>query len=709
MLSFDPDLVCDHKAREEMFYTILQASQACFTLWKKRSRGNKEWIQPLDKLIDEMHIPPAQYQWVRNLGLIFLNQRSRCKKCCLEAASIDLEINEPKSPYPKGLAMYPPSKMGAKVAAHLPNPLPLTETDQASSSLETSDGFGDFDDYGTSPICSQAAPAVFDAWTFDSSGLQILPNFATTWKDRGYRLPPDFSKVSQKKDPTNYISRLLPTIEDITDELLPTTEDITDEESAKLEATPSVEDHPATVTEAIPLGAKQMLDEAGNIPKTKGSYNVFVRGKTRADDFLQLDLEQDHVSLTGHQVSISTDIDSVLWITKDTSLGFKGAVNLHLLPRFADEAPFSSNPCVYLTLLGPPEDERELINPHLRTKARYPLSSIPHMPFGYFGEASQQFNLYIFFPRMIHKNLSNNRTITIMPQELQDLWFSEAFFKALASALHPYPGIGEYLPRSTEQIRRKTADRARHPTIALTPDPLASLLASIRHAVSQNEDLLSRFGSFFFALDARGIKLLSKQHRPGETAFQTLQRIVPGLDWNYMQDRTKGELYLDLGVSFHPINTTEPMVGLWRLEVLRSSYALMGKSTGNSKEYHHNTMRDYGGVKAQTSHAVMHHTHIVKRISYNLHFECIRQPGQRSYIASLDNAIQCNQKYLDGCTRWMKALEAGTEQSYGVRDELRASAFVVLEHLQVVQERVRDPSVFCFTESAKFHLGRKVP
>jgi hypothetical protein len=174
-----------------------------------------------------------------------------------------------------------------------------------------------------------------------------------------------------------------------------------------------------------------------------------------------------------------------------------------------------------------------------------------------------------------------------------------------------------------------------------------------------------------------------------------------------MLDRANGELYLDLGVSFHPINTTEPMVGLWRLEELRSSYALMGKSNKNSKEYHYNTMRDYGGAKAETSGHVKHHTHIVKRISYNLFFESVRQPGQHAYITSLDNAIRCNQKYLDGCTCWMKALEAGTKCSYGVRDEIRASAFVVLELLQVVMERVRAPPVFCFTQSTETPFRQK--
>ena len=615
-----------------------------------------------------------------------------------------MPMDHMEGPYLKGRAVCPPSKIRT---CSLPHPLPVAEPDQPPSpSPETFDkdlDFGDFDDYSTAPIWSGNDSPLFDVWTFNSPGFQALPNFASTWKDRGYRLLPYFAKVSQKEKPTDFVSRLLPTMDDNALQstglnVSPPSAIRPDDETSEIfkdDTTSSNSPRP------ISLGAKKMLDEAGRIPKTQESYNVFIRGKTRTDDFLELDLEQDHVPLNQEQVSISIDIDSILWVTTSTLLSCKSAVNLHLLPHFSDEAPFSVNPSVYVTLLAPPGNKTELESPHVRRKAQYPLSSIPHMPFGYFGEASQQFNLYVFFPRMIHKNTNNNRAITIMPHELQDLWISEAIFKALGSALDNYPGIAEYLPHSTEQLRWKTGDRARRPTIALAPESLASLLLSIRHEVSQNYDLLSCFGSFFFVLDARGIKLLSKQYRPGETPFQALQRIVPGLDWTYMLDRENGELYLDLGVSFHPINTPEPMVGLWRLEGLRSSYALMGKSSRNSKEYHYNTMRDYGGVKAETSAYIAHHTHIVKRISYNLFFESVRQPRQQAYIASLDNAIRCNQKYLDGCTHWIKAFEAGTKHSYGVRDELRASAFVVLELLDVVIEQVRVPPVLYFLGGAE--------
>jgi hypothetical protein len=635
-----------------------------------------DWIPLPEQLTDEMNIPSSHYQWVRNLSLIFLNHGYRCKSCQMDPSYNHWPIDSVNSPYLPGVGW--PSK---KKMSHIPHPLPLAEANEAaSSSSDTSDDdmdYGLFDDYDTAPIWTDSPP-LLGVWSFDSFGQQILPNFASMWKDRGYRLLPYFAKVSQKESPTDFISRLLPTFKDAPKDA--------PQSSPIKELSDGSSSSPAA---AISLGAKGMLDESGRIPKTKDSYNVFIRGKTRTDEFLALDLEQDHIVLTRDQISISIDIDSIIFVAKKMPLLCKGAINLHLLPQFSDKPPFCVNPSVYITLLGPPRNQADLDNPHLRRKARYPLSSIPHIPFGYFGEASQQFNVYIFFPRMIHKNTNNNRAITIIPYELQDLWMSEVILKSLATALSHYPGILEYLPDNTQQLRWKTGDRARRPTIPLSPQSLAALLTIIHQKISQNIDLLSCFGSFFLVIDGRGIKLLSKQSGLEETAFEALQRMVPTLDWSYMLDRANGELYLDLGISFHPINTPDPMVGLWRLKSLRSSYSLMGHSTKNSKEYHYNTMKDYGGMKAETSDLVRHHTHVVKRISYNLFFESIRQPGQQAYITSLDNAIRCNQKYLDGCMHWIKALEAGTKQSYGVRDELRASGFVVAELLQVVMERVR--------------------
>ena len=130
-----------------------------------------------------------------------------------------------------------------------------------------------------------------------------------------------------------------------------------------------------------------MLREAGTSLKTKKSYKVFVRGKTRGDNFINLNMEKDHVPLTRKNIAISVDIDSILWITRGLEFYCKGALNLHLKPSYSSQPPFSANPSVSVTLLEPPNDEVELKDPQSRKRTRFPLSSIPHIPFGYFGKA----------------------------------------------------------------------------------------------------------------------------------------------------------------------------------------------------------------------------------------------------------------------------------------------------------------------------------
>jgi hypothetical protein len=162
-----------------------------------------------------MYISPAHCQWVRNLNLIFINQSSRCKICQVETFSVHFPVDDMKRPYLPGKDIHLALKTRTH---HLPSLLSLTETDQPlSRSSETSNqdmDWGAFDDYGTAPILCGKVLLLFDVWTFDASGVQALPNFASTWNDRGYRLLPYFAKVSQKQDPTNFISHLLPTMDD---------------------------------------------------------------------------------------------------------------------------------------------------------------------------------------------------------------------------------------------------------------------------------------------------------------------------------------------------------------------------------------------------------------------------------------------------------------------------------------------------------------
>jgi len=154
----DLDLACDHKAREEMFRTILHCSHACFHLWEKMSRRNKDWIQVPETLVDELRIPAAHLQWVRNLSLIFINQCSRCKACQVEMGSVHCAVDNIKRPHLPGKNVHLPPKTRT---LHLPPPLSVTGMDPPlSPSSKTSDhhiDWGTFDDYSTAPLWSSCS------------------------------------------------------------------------------------------------------------------------------------------------------------------------------------------------------------------------------------------------------------------------------------------------------------------------------------------------------------------------------------------------------------------------------------------------------------------------------------------------------------------------------------------------------------------------
>jgi hypothetical protein len=517
----------------------------------------------------------------------------------------------------------------------------------------------DFDDYDSAPILSNKRDIEPNTWTFDGDGLMVLPSFWSSWKDRGYRLEPGFFSMSRVESPIGHRDRLLP----FPQRLL---QDGTVGEDAH---------------KFCSLGACEMLCEAGQITNTKESSDVFVRGISRTGEFIKLDLEKDHIPIPNERVILSVDIDSVIWVSRN--LQFRGPINLHLTPFSGDKPPFSTNNFVYVNVLNPPTVASEM-NPTSRTKTRFTLSAIPHMPFGQFGHGPQQFNIYIFFPRMIKKNPSNGRMITLMPRDLQDLWLSDAIIPACRRVFENVPGSDEYLPGSLEQMRWKTGDHRRNSMIPLVPDSISALPRMLTQIIQDSHDLLGRFGSFFFVLDSRGIKLLTKQHKPGENAFSLLRNMVPHPDWDYMLDRENGELYLDLGISFHPdggVAGDEHKVGLWRLSHLEDSYDLMGAKKGTT--HHFCSLGDYGGRKSEMMGGIRHFDHLVSRISYNLYFEAVRQPGQGTYLCPDDDAVKANQRYLDACERWVHIFKAAEKRSFGVRDELRGSGSAIIELLQI--------------------------
>ena len=153
-----------------------------------------------------------------------------------------------------------------------------------------------------------------------------------------------------------------------------------------------------------------------------------------------------------------------------------------------------------------------------------------------------------------------------------------------------------------------------------------------------------------------------------------------------MIDKTYGELFLDLGISYHPPHQPEPLVGLWRLPKVETSYQMMGMRKGNT--YHACTLEDFGGKQAEMKQERLKRVHLCFRSTYNLYFEVVRQPGQTQYLCSDDNGIKVDDKFLESTDRWKSLIHATQPNSYGVRDEVRGSGQAIVELLQMVTEKV---------------------
>ena len=141
-------------------------------------------------------------------------------------------------------------------------------------------------------------------------------------------------------------------------------------------------------------------------------------------------------------------------------------------------------------------------------------------------------------------------------------------------------------------------------------------------------DSLAHFGSTFFVVQVKGSKRVthSQSNELGigmQDALAKFKTLFPGLDWDYMNIREYGELICDVGITIHPAEPDEPLVGLWRLDYLEASYGAGGYLTGRLHTI--NTLPMYGGLQAESSAIQTMHSHISFRSSYSLPYEAIRQ------------------------------------------------------------------------------------
>jgi len=398
------------------------------------------------------------------------------------------------------------------------------------------------------------------------------------------------------------------------------------------------------------------------------------------------------VEVPKQDIDVSMDIDSVIWVTPKLTL--TGHMNLHVLPMFGGKAPFSSNNHVYVQVLSPPtREDQELGNISSQVET-FSLNQIPHTHFGQIGHGPGQFNIYIMFPRMIHRVQGTKTMVTLIPKVVQELWFSEVIIPAAREWLNEFTGLDEYLPHSTEELHLRFGHQGGTKLIPLSLPILLPLQDTIHSRIKEQPDLLGRFGSFFFVVDSRGIKVLSKQHPTTKNIYEELCTQFPQLNWDSVMDRSCGVLFLDLGISYHPPVQEEPLVGLWRLAPVVTSYRLMGMKKGNL--HHSCTLANYEGCQAEMKKAKLKKGHLCFRSTYNLCFQVVRNSNQTpsQYLCRDKDAIRVNNSFVTGCTNWKTLFRMAQNRLYGVREEVRGSGEAVLELLPVAEQKVN----FCDTE-----------
>ncbi|KAI5985909.1 hypothetical protein F5J12DRAFT_728958, partial [Pisolithus orientalis] len=219
---------------------------------------------------------------------------------------------------------------------------------------------------------------------------------------------------------------------------------------------------------------------------------------------------------------------------------------------------------------------------------------------------------------------------------------------------------------------------------------LKQIQKSMEAIIREDPSRFANYGSFFFVLECKGIKLWTKTTLSGavQTPVQALLHGLPALDWSHMVDRANGELLVDLGISIHP-TCDEKLVGLWRLDALEASFGAGGYLRGNA---HHTCMLGrYGGIQAEMSQERARQTHIAFRSAYNLAYEVIR-PNDNSPTFVMDkDAYALNNDFIGECMQAINMYSGDAKKrSYGVRDEYRMSGAAVEQAILVVPQRMEE-------------------
>lgn len=530
-----------------------------------------------------------------------------------------------------------------------------------------------FDEYDLGPTIEDCLeyPKYLDNFPTNPYAKRTVRSYWEHFKDYGYRLEPSFPLMFNNDEPILVKEHTFPV-------------GIRQSVSDSPQIARGRKNQKVTINDVITMGLDGMIAEAGR-PGSEQSFDVFVRGISKFGDYIKLNVEEDVVDLQEDEIITTYDIDSMIWVTH--KLQFKQATKVFVLPYEGKKAPIHRNNHTYVEILMPRSDQDKASGRRSEWLSKsFPLSAIPHTHFAQTGEGAGSINVYVFFPRMIHRDEFTGRRVTLIPYPVQDMWFTEVVLPAIIAAT--VPGYREYVDFTLNEWRWRASNDKRFYDTKTTPvrsSALEDMQECMRRIIEDNPDDLDLFGSFFFVSDIRGCKGLTHDLNP----YKALMKEYPSMDWNYAMKRSNGQILLDVGIAFHP-NPTQPgaLTGLWKLQSLRASYDAAGMNQGTT--HHSCTLRDVGGLQADMEQIRSRAVQLPFFSSYQLSFETIRRPGVEEYFCEDSEAYDASPVFKDCCDKYVSMYKGAMGKSYGVRHEIRGSGAAVREILIHAEEKVCD-------------------
>jgi hypothetical protein len=571
--------------------------------------------------------------------------------------------------------------------------------------------FQEFDEYEGCPPLEDLhlfqRPGGLEGYPIDWDAQPTIRSNWELFRDHGYRLENEFALMFNQQEPLYVTEHLLPPP---SSRQVPCEEDDEDDEGDDEEKEDDDEEEQKLPKNLVVLGMEEMLEQAGQ-EGSEASMNMFVKGITEDGNCIRMDPQRDEYNLSMEDYLLSMDIDSIIWITR--MLRILSDLNVHVLPYQGQKPPISKNNHAYVEILMPPSNMDEKPRTEWYTVKRS-LSVIPHTHFAKFSQGATTFNIYVMFPRMMHKNPLTNWTATNIPFEVQSRWLVDVVYPAIIAGENP--STMAYKDYTIEQWRWKASNNRRFgnaKTVPVKGANLPDILLAMRNICSSSDEL-ARFGSHFFVLDARGTKesttIIVREPAnidPDETSNFTVQegqdlwvelcKKFTCLDWDYMMDRNNGgQLLVDLGMAFHPCAEDKtPLVCLWKLDEVKESYEIAGMTGG--KNHYLNTFVNYGGKQAEMGSVRQRIVQLCHRLTYGLHYQPVRRGkgGDIDFCSDVD-AYDANATFRKCCDDFTKMLLGGRKKNLGAREEVRGSGAAIKQVLKAA------PELVCFVASLWF-------